>query len=125
MNADWRQLARSAGHAVRDDSIEVAFDGGRRQVVHIDESNEGSHRLWSVAAQPAVVRELREPRLQMWRRNRVTELVGFRLDKRGRIIGEVLLPSPGLTANEWELYIRAVARACDRFEYLLTGQDPM
>jgi hypothetical protein len=60
----------------------------------------------------------------VWRRNRVTELVGFRLDRRGRIIGEAVLPSPGLTAKEWDLYVRAVARACDRFEYVLTGQDP-
>jgi hypothetical protein len=124
MNADWRRLARSSGHSVRDDAIEVTFSDERRQIVHVEESNDGTFRLWSVAAPPAVVRGLAEPRLQVWRRNRVTELVGFRLDKRGRIIGEALLPSPGGTAEEWDLYVRAVARACDRFEYVLTGQDP-
>jgi hypothetical protein len=125
MSVDWRRLARTAGHTVRDDSIEVAFDDGRRQVVHVEESKEGVLRLWSIAAQPAVVRDLIDPHLQVWRRNRVTELVGFRLDRRGRIIGDVLPPSLGLTSKEWNLYVAAVARACDRFEYVLTGQDPM
>jgi hypothetical protein len=110
---------------VRDDSIEVAFDDGRRQVVHVEESKDGSLRIWSVAAHPAVVRDLVDPHLQVWRRNRVTELVGFRLDRRGRIIGEALPASVGITAKEWDLCVRAVARACDRFEYVLTGEDPL
>ena len=61
--------------------------------------------------------------IQVWLRNRATALVGFRIDSRGRLVGEALVPKAGLTAEEFQIYVRAVAVQCDRLEYLLTGRD--
>ena len=52
-----------------------------------------------------------------------TELVGFRIDARGRLIGEAWVPKAGVTSSEFTSYLRAVAAECDRFEYQLTGSD--
>lgn len=123
MSADWRRLSASIGVRVTGECLEVSFDDGRRQVVEVDDSVAGHVRLWSLVAPARDVRQMDEPRLHAWRRNRVTELVGFRLDARGRLIGEVYVPTAGLTVAEWDLYVRSLARACDRTEYLLTGRD--
>ncbi|HEU5178897.1 MAG TPA: hypothetical protein VFU24_15710, partial [Burkholderiales bacterium] len=59
--------------------------------------------------------------LRAWRRNRSSQLVGFRVDQRGRLVGEAWVPKAGLSAQEFQVYVRRVAAECDRFEYLLTG----
>jgi hypothetical protein len=42
--------------------------------------------------------------------------VGFKIDGRGRLVGEAWVPPAGLNREEWSVYVRAVARACDRVE---------
>lgn len=119
----WRRLSREAGLRPDGNTIEVRFGDGRRQMVSIDEHPDGSIRLWSIVARPAALRELRTPRLDAWHRNRLSEFVGFSLDRRGRMIGEAWVPLGQITANEWGFYVASLARACDRYEYLLTGRD--
>jgi hypothetical protein len=123
MSVSWRELSWRAG--LRDDgnTIRVQFKDARRQVVEVDAADPESIRLWSVAARPAALERLDEPLLVAWHRNRFTELVGFTLDARGRMVGETWVPTAGLTADEWQYYVVNLARACDRFEYLLTGSD--
>ena len=66
-----------------------------------------------------------DPHLQAWGRNRFSDLVGFKIDHAGRLVGEAWVPLAGLDGEEWSLYVNAVARACDRVEYLLSGGDEL
>ncbi len=120
---DWRRLSVDADLTVRADGIEVDFGDGRTQHVYVDDGRAAVVRVWSVAATPSALRETPDPNLMAWQRNRLSDLVGFKTDRRGRMIGEAWVPRAGLTASEWRLYVLAVARSCDRFEYLLTGED--
>lgn len=123
MPFDWERLCRDAGLRVSERAIEIRFaEAERRHVVHIDDAGEFL-RVWAIVARPALLRDLDKVDLRAWSRNRVIDLVGFKTDERGRLIGEAWVPTQGLTADEWCLYVRSVARACDHFEYMLTGRD--
>lgn len=120
MSADWKVLTKRAGLPVTGTSITVSF-GDRNHVVEVDDSSADAIRLTSV-----VVRARNAPddaALQCWKMNRYRELVGFKVADRGRVIGECWVPRAGLTAEEWIIYVEALARSCDRLEYLWTGKD--
>ena len=121
--ADWRRLTRDAGLTVREDAIQVGFEDKRTQRVWVDDTDPAVMRIWSIAATPSALRETPDPNLFAWQRNRLSDLVGFKTDRRGRVVGEAWVPRSGLTPEEWALYVGTVARACDRVEYLLTGRD--
>lgn len=120
---DWRRLTREAGLAPTGDTIEVRFHDERHQQVLVGDANPMLLHVWSVAARPAMLDQLEDADLYAWRRNRHSDLVGFKTDNRGRLIGEAWVPTEGLDAGEWGVYVRAVALACDRVEYLLSGKD--
>lgn len=121
---DWRRLTREPDFDIQGDAISVRLEGERGQQVFIEDANPTLLRVWSVAARPAMLQQLEEgPDLYAWRRNRHSDLVGFKTDNRGRLIGEAWVPTEGLNAGEWAVYVRAVALACDRVEYLLSGKD--
>lgn len=61
--------------------------------------------------------------LTAWERNAEHELVTFAFDRYDRLVGQVRHPAAYLDPEELELYITTLARECDRFEYLLGGQD--
>jgi hypothetical protein len=119
----WQSLSRQAGLQTLDDTLDVILDGRRRQRVYVDLGHGETVRLWSIVARPAVVSSLETPTLDVWHRNRLSEFVGFSIDRRGRMIGETWVPSWSITSDEWGFYVRSLAKACDRFEYLLTGRD--
>ena len=125
MPTDWKRLSRDAGLPVEESSLAVALGEGRRHKVSVEESvASGLLRLWSIAAPPSAVAKVDEqPHIVAWARNRASDLVGFKIDSRGRLIGEAWVPVDGIDAHEWAIYVLAVARACDRIEYLLTGRD--
>jgi hypothetical protein len=123
--ADWRALSRDAGWSVRAGAITVRFDDGRLQRVWVDDSDPEVIRVWSVAATPSRLRRVSDPDLLAWERNRQSDLVGFKTDRRGRLVGEAWVPRAGLGSEEWSMCVAAVARSCDRLEYLLTGKDAM
>ena len=60
---------------------------------------------------------------RIWKRNRATQLVGFRIDDRSRLVAEAWVLKIGVTPEEFQLYVRTVAKESDRFEFLLTGRD--
>jgi hypothetical protein len=120
---DWKSLTRAAGLDVHDNAIEVRFADGRIQRLQVADDAAGTIRLWTVVARRAVVEQLKNPELYAWLRNRLVDLVDFRIDREGRMIGEASVATSGLAAEEWALYIRTVASASDRLEYLLTGRD--
>lgn len=127
MPTDWRRLSHAAGLAVSGDGLVVDLPGERRQDVFVDTSDALALRVWSVAASPsraaAAVGSDESVHLLAWLRNRASDLVGFKIDGRGRLIGEAWVPTAGLDAGEWRVYVTAVGQACDRTEYLLSGRD--
>lgn len=58
-----------------------------------------------------------------WQRNSDTEIVTFTFDGRDRLVGRIRHPVETLDIEELSLYIHALVRECDRFEYLLSGKD--
>ena len=71
----------------------------------------------------ATLTQIPEATLRAWRHNRAVQLVGFRVDTRGRLVGEAWVPRVGPTQAEFLLYLTHVAAECDQFEYYLTGRD--
>lgn len=103
----------------------VPLGGGRQQRVGVEEppGDPETLRLWSLAARPKPMAELANPFMFAWLRNRESDLVGFKIDRRGSLVGEARLPLAGLAADEWRFAVLAVARGCDRVEWMLTGAD--
>lgn len=64
-----------------------------------------------------------DPHRWAWRRNRVSNLVGFRVDAQQRLLAEAVAPTIGLTHEEFITYLMAVASEADRMELVLTAQD--
>ncbi len=58
-----------------------------------------------------------------WRRNTFNELVTFAFDEKDNLVGLIEQPIATLDDTELELYIETVAKECDHFEYVLTGDD--
>lgn len=122
MTINWRDYCKGKGIALRDGGVEVQFESGRRQQVTI-EDGEDAIIMRSVAARAAIVRDIPDAPLTAWLRNRSSTLVGFRVDNRGRMVGEVAVPKVGLTVSEFQLVLRHLAAEVDRFEFQLSGLD--
>jgi len=125
MSTDWRALSRKEKFAVENHTITVGLTEGRQQKVYIEDDREDRYlRIWSVAAGKSSLNAIEErPEIYAWKRNHLSDLVGFKIDRKDRLIGEVWVPTAGLDAKEWAIYVRALAQSCDRIEYLLTGKD--
>ena len=102
--------------------LDVRFANERTQRVSVSDAGD-RYELSSIVARPAAVAEVPDAAMRAWRRNRSTHLVGFRIDKRGRLVGEAWAPKVGLTAAEFRFHVRQIARESDRFEFVLTGRD--
>jgi hypothetical protein len=100
----------------------VRFESGRSQKVAVEDRGD-AFLLRSVVARHAIVSEIADAALRAWTRNRSTVFVGFRVDDRERMIGEVSVPKQGITASEFQLILRHLAAEADRFEFELTGGD--
>jgi len=122
MAAEWRRLCRGREFSVSVNDVLIDLRDGRRHRVTVDDMDD-SYRLTAVVAGAAVAGDIEDLPVRTWQRNRGTELVGFRIDKRGRLIGESWVPKAGLSAAEFQLYIHTVAAECDRYEFELTGKD--
>ncbi len=60
---------------------------------------------------------------EAWERNNSIDLVEFMLDEKGRLIGRIEQLYEFLDYEEFEFYILTLARECDRYEYVLIGED--
>ena len=118
---DWRRLCEGDDLLVGEAGVDVHFPDGRRHFVEVGDERL-NFALLGIVAQNVEGLDVDDVSLLAWRRNRDTLLVGFRVTK-GQLVGEAWVPKAGLTAAEFGVYVRAVARECDRFEYLLTGAD--
>lgn len=108
----------------RGKQVRVQFaSGGRSHVVHIARRKD-RYVFSSVVADTDVTGEDRRSLARrIWRRNALKPVVTFIIDSRGRVVGRIEQPVESLRAREIEFYVEALARECDRFEYVLTGAD--
>ena len=123
MADNWLRYCCDPDMECGESHVVVRFSDERRQKVMVDERDNEYYLLSAFVIRQAAVASLPALPLQIWLRNRATSLVGFRIDSRGRLVGEALVPKVGLTAEEFRIYVRTVAVECDRLEYLLTGGD--
>jgi hypothetical protein len=119
---DWKNLCHGKGIAIEEDGVVITFSNGRKQKVEVRDSAD-TYELFGVVAKPGILEKISDVPLLAWRKNRGSQLVGFRVDKKGRLVGEAWVPKIGLEVEEFQLYLHCVAAECDHFEYLLTGTD--
>lgn len=122
MQLDWKILSRATEFKIEGDEICVSLGTGRKQVVQVDDGEDAIH-LISFVARAGIVAQIEDASIQAWQRNRAVALVGFRVDQKGRLLGESWVPKIGLSEIEFQLYVKTLAVECDRFEYQLTGGD--
>ena len=122
MTDNWARLCRAKDLTVDGVNVDVRFGDERRHRVTIEDRNE-EYLISAIVVRQALAAAIPELPLWSWIRNRATQLVGFRIDQQGRLRAEAWVPKAGLTAEEFQLYVRKVAAESDRFEYLLTGRD--
>jgi hypothetical protein len=122
-SSDWKRWCRGHEDIARDgNGVIVTFVGGRHHRIDVSDAGE-AYELTGFVARPATLQAIPNAYLRAWERNRTTKLVGFRINRRGRLVGEAWVPKPGLGADEFLHYVRRMAAECDRFEYILTGKD--
>lgn len=120
---EWARLCSGAKDIRVDGTVaSVRLGQGRTQLVNVEVNGEAIE-LTSVVARRSVVEQWEDTAIAAWQRNRGASLVGFRIDKIGKLVGESWVPLVGLTPDEFQFYLRSIAAACDLFEYQLTGQD--
>jgi hypothetical protein len=122
MTPEWVSLCRAEDLLVSGTSVEVRFADDRHHRVHIEDCG-NEYELSAFVVRQAVVNRSVDLPNRIWCLNASTPLVGFRIDRHGRLVGEARVPKTGLSAAEFQLYLRTVGVECDRFEYVLTGRD--
>lgn len=122
MTDNWLKMASVEDFSVDGSSVGVTLQDGRKHCVEVSkQANELVLRAFVV--KQSVVNSLPELPLEIWKRNRSTSLVEFRIDKKNRLIAECRIPTHGLTSEEFQFCMRTIAVEADRLEFLLTGRD--
>jgi len=120
---DWRNFCRGTANLSVDGEVaEVVTSEARHHRIVVRETPDALE-LRGVVVRASAVADIPDVCLRVWRRNRATQLVGFRIDQKGRLIGEAWAPKAGLVRAEFLFYLKHIATECDLFEYHLTGQD--
>ena len=123
LRQDWHRWCRGAGDiSPEGKQVTVSFTNGRRQRVTVVET-EDCYELTSVVVRAMALSASPDAELRAWRRNRSAQLVGFKIDARGRLVAETWVPKAGITADEFLTHLRQVSAEADLFEYQLTGKD--
>ncbi len=119
----WRTACAGAKDVTLERNVLVVSLGRDRTHKVEVEATADAIELRAVVARQSEVKKHPGVTLAAWNRNRSSCMVGFRIDQRGRLLGESWVPVAGLTADEFLLYVRNLAAACDLFEFQLTGED--
>jgi hypothetical protein len=122
MAVNWKSFCDASDLTVEHSDVLISFGDDRSHRVRVSESDD-EFLLRAFVVRQAVVASITDLPLQVWQRNRAVSLMGFRIDKRRRLVGEAWVPKAGLTGSEFQLYLRHLAVEADRFEYALTGRD--
>lgn len=118
MRADLGKLAARASDVRLDlvrSSIVVTLRNGRRHEIRIDPRDDG-YLFEAIVAGPRDTARLGDPAMNAWRRNRSSRLVGYRVDRRGRLVAHAWSPREGLTREMFLVLVRTLAREADRHE---------
>ena len=118
----WLDLCRGPGLAIQGDTVEVSFRDGRKHRVRAEERDDTLF-LSAVVVGAARAKEAEANEVLLWKHNHGTRLTSFRLDARGRVVGEAFMPLVGLTHEAVCFRVRIVAEECDHLERILTGKD--
>jgi hypothetical protein len=107
-----------------DDSLLVSFTGGRKQQIFVKKRN-ASYILTSNVLHKSKVEDLGRANIlrALWIRNHSSNLVGFRIDKSGKVVGYVEHQAESLDPIDLAYCIEVLARECDRLEFILSGID--
>ena len=120
---DWLKMCKAdKSITVEGNKIRVQLGNHRYHHVEINDTGDALELKAIVARRGAII-DIENLAIRVWCRNRGAQLLGFKIDKHGHLIGETWIPKAGLTLEELHLYIIKVALESDRFEYLLTGKD--
>jgi len=105
-------------------AILVTFPSARTQWVDV-KVREDCYLFSSVVLDRKAVLSLPVQELSriIWQQNRETDLVAFLLDNRRRLVGRIEQPDSTLDPDELRIYLRYLARECDRLVFLLTGRE--
>lgn len=122
MTDEWRAWCRSGGLHVEGDQVTVQLSDGRQHRVLLT-TGADAFEMSAVIIPQSVAKSIQNLAPRVWRLNRNTSLVAFRIDRYGRLVGEAWAPLTGLTGDEFRLTLRTLAFECDRLEYILTGDD--
>jgi len=122
MKNDWLEMATAVDFSVDGSTVGVTLQYGREHSVEVIEQ-ENEMILRAFVVKQSIVTSLPDLPLEIWKRNRNVNLVGFRIDKKDRLIAECTIPIHGLTREEFQFYLRTIAVEADRLEFLLTGRD--
>jgi hypothetical protein len=124
----WLRALDSKQFDVEGQSVTCWFgprEISRRHAVRLEATNDGIRMEATVATAKTIdfINDEDDAYLWAWRRNRASNLVGFRVDRQRRLLAEAVAPAIGLTQEEFVVYLRAVAAEADRMELVLTGRD--
>jgi hypothetical protein len=122
MATDWRKYCHARELWVEAEGVNVSLDTNRKHFVRVTEAEDLIH-LNSLVAHPSATSRFEFAALRAWQKNRALSIVSFRVDEKGRMIGEAWIPTAGLTPEEFLLSLQTVATECDRFEFQITGED--
>lgn len=119
MGSEWRSLADAPDFVPSRSSIEVRFGSGRKHTVEVAGGDPAQWRFRSIVASKAV---FERHELEPWRMNRAAVLIGYRRDRRGRLVAEAWVPRDA-APEEFQFVVRRLATESDRLELRLTGSD--
>ncbi len=121
--AEWHSFCRGRRDLkVLGDTLIVEFESGRTHTLRVEEYA-GHYALKAIVARTVEALAGGSPEQRAWTHNRTVDLLGFRIDERGRFVGDAWIPKLGLTPVEFILVALHLAAECDRMEYVLTGED--
>ncbi|PON16756.1 hypothetical protein C2W62_16775 [Candidatus Entotheonella serta] len=100
--------------------------GGRRQEIRFERQGD-AYVMTSIVLARALVNQTAARRRELarlaWHRNAEYDLVTFAFDANDCLVGQIRHPAAHLDYEEFACYVHALARECDRFEFLLSGSD--
>ena len=103
MRAKWAAYCQAKDLRVEEPHVVIELGDGRRQRVTVQEEND-SYLLSAIVARRAVVLDNHDLPIQACLRNRTTALVGFRVDRSSRLVGEAWVPKEGMSAEEFQFH---------------------
>lgn len=124
MASEWQWMCKGRNFEVEDESVNVRFESGRTHSVQVKATEDG-FEFQAIVARARMIEDPAKLQIQIWMCNRTAQLVGFRLDGRGRVVASGWVPKAGASAEEFQRVLHRVAAESDRLEFLLTGRDEL